>query len=65
MLPNIQLTFCTYFKNIQRFVYDKEIYEEYVAFCVKQGSFSYQIGEGKEEVASQGEVVICPPQQSF
>lgn len=65
MLPNIQLTFCTYFKNIQRFVYDKEIYEEYVAFCVKQGSFLYQIGEDKEEVASQGEIVICPPQQSF
>ena len=65
MLPNIQLTFCTYFKSIKRFVYNQETYEDYVAFCVKQGSFSYQIGEGKEEVAAEGEVVICPPNQPF
>ena len=65
MLPNIELTFCTYFKCIQRFVYDKETYEDCVAFCVKQGSFSYQIGEDKEDTVSAGEVVICPPNQLF
>ncbi len=65
MLSNIQLTFCTYFKNIQRFVYEWETYEDYVAFCVKQGSFSYQIGEDKEGVVSEGEIVICPPNHRF
>lgn len=65
MLPNIELTFCTYFKSIQRFVYEQETYEDCVAFCVKQGSFSYQIGEEKENVLSEGEIVICPPQQPF
>lgn len=65
MLSNIQLTFCTYFKSIKRFVYEQETYEDYVAFCVKQGSFSYQIGEDKEEIACEGEVVICPPNHPF
>ena len=64
MQPNIELTFCTYFKSIKRFVYEQETYEDYVAFCVKQGSFSYQIGEDKG-VASEGEIVICPPKQPF
>ncbi|MBR2646628.1 MAG: helix-turn-helix transcriptional regulator [Clostridia bacterium] len=65
MVTNIALTFCTYFKNIQRFVYEQETYEECVAFCVKQGSFSYRIGEEKADVVSQGEIVICPPNQPF
>lgn len=65
MLPNIELTFCTYFKSIQRFVYERETYEDCVAFCVKQGSFSYHIGEEKENVLSEGEIVICPPQLPF
>ena len=65
MIANIQLTFCTYFKNITRFVYKQETYEDYVAFCVKRGSFSYQIGEDKESVVSEGEIVICPPSRQF
>ena len=65
MLSNIQLTFCTYFKSIKRFIYEQETYEDYVAFCVKQGSFSYQIGEDKEELACEGEIVICPPNYPF
>lgn len=65
MIPNIELTFCTYFKNIKRFVYEQETYEDCVAFCVKQGSFSYQIGEDKEGIVSEGEVVICPPNHRF
>ncbi len=65
MGKNIQLTFCTYFKRIERFVYSQETYEDCVAFCVKQGSFSYQIGGEKEGVASEGEIVICPPNQPF
>ena len=65
MLPNIELTFCTYFKKIQRFVYERETYEEFVAFCVKTGSFAYQIGEEKENVISEGEIVICPPKYPF
>lgn len=65
MIPNIELTFCTYFKSIQRFVYRQETYAEHVAFCVKKGSFSYQIGEEKPDVLSEGEMVICPPNQPF
>ena len=65
MLPNIQLTFCTYFKSIKRFVYEWETYEDYVAFCVKKGSFAYQIGEGAKGVASEGEIVVCPPKHRF
>ncbi len=61
----MELTFCRYFKRIERFIYNKETYEECVAFCVKQGSFSYQIGEDKEDIVSEGEVVICPPHHSF
>lgn len=65
MLSSVELTFCTYFKSIKRFVYEQETYEEYVAFCVKQGSFIYQIGEEKEHTVCAGEVVICPPKQPF
>lgn len=65
MLSSIQLTFCTYFKSIKRFIYEQEAYEEYVAFCVKQGSFTYQIGGEKEGVVSEGEIVVCPPKQLF
>lgn len=63
---HIQLTFCTYFKNIERFRYKYEIYKEYVAFCVKQGSFAYRIGEdGEEKIVSEGELIICPPNEHF
>ena len=62
---NIALTFCTYFKRIERFVYQQETYEDCVAFCVKQGAFSYRIGEEREDVISEGEIVICPPNQPF
>ena len=61
----INLTFCTYFKSIKRFVYKQERYEEYVAFCVKRGKFRYSIGEGEVQIISAGEVVICPPNNSF
>ena len=64
-MPDFELIFCTYFKRIERFRYEYEIYEEYVAFCVKQGSFTYQIGDEKEEIASEGEIVICPPNHRF
>lgn len=62
---NITLTFCTYFKSIQRFVYEQETYEDCVAFCVKAGSFAYRIGEEREDVVSEGEIVVCPPYIPF
>lgn len=65
MLSDIELTFCTYFKRIEHFRYESEFYEECVAFCVKSGSFTYQIGDGKETPITAGELVVCPPQQSF
>ena len=65
MVHNVELIFCTYFKRIEKFRYACETYKETVAFCVKQGSFSYQIGENKEQTASEGDVVICPPNTEF
>ncbi len=65
MLSKTELTFCTYFKCIRRFVYEQETYEDCVAFCVKNGSFAYRIGEEKENVVSEGEIVVCPPNQPF
>lgn len=65
MTNDIKLKFCTYFKHLERFRYDCETYEEYVAFCVKSGSFTYRIGEEKEKTLSEGEMVICPPNNSF
>ena len=65
MLSNIKLTFCTYFKSIKQFVYERETYEDHVAFCVKNGSFSYRIGDDKEGIIGEGEIVICPPNQTF
>ena len=64
-MGDFELIFCTYFKRIERFRYECEIYEESVAFCVKRGSFFYQIGDDKEEIASEGEIVICPPNHRF
>ena len=65
MVTDIKLTFCTYFKSIQRFVYEQETYEDFVAFCVKRGAFSYQIGNEKQAVVGEGEIVICPPHNPF
>ncbi len=57
--------FCTYFKNIVKFRYDCEIYEEYTAFCVKDGAFSFRIDDGEEIIVSAGEVAVCPPNHRF
>ena len=65
MTSNVSLLFCTYFKKIEQFRYEKEAYGEAVAFCVRRGAFSYRIDEGWEETLSEGELVICPPGASF
>ena len=66
MLSDIQFTFCTYFNKIDRFRYKYESYQEYVAFCVKEGAFACKIGmEEKEWIVSAGEIIICPPNQPF
>ena len=65
MVTDIKLTFCTYFKDIRRFVYEQETYDDFVAFCVKRGAFSYQIGNEKQAVVGEGEIVICPPHNPF
>ena len=65
MIPNIVITFCTYFKKIERFKYENETYEDFTAFCLKKGSFSYRIGDEKEEILSEGEIVFCPPNHRF
>lgn len=45
----------------QEFVYDKEIYDEYVIFALKKGSFKYRINNCDTSVLSCGEILICPP----
>jgi len=64
-MVGFEVLFCTYFKRIERFKYTHETYDEYVAFCVKEGSFVYQIGDEKEQAISEGEIIICPPGQRF
>lgn len=65
MASDIELIFCTYFKRLERFRYEYETYGEYVAFCVKTGSFYYRIDDEKEKIVSKGEIVICPPNCKF
>ncbi|HCB95389.1 MAG: helix-turn-helix domain-containing protein [Monoglobaceae bacterium] len=65
MIADIKVTFCTYFKKIDKFIYPSEIYDEYTAFCLKQGCFSYRIGNGEEKTIYRGEFVICPPGKPF
>lgn len=65
MIFDVRLTFCTYFKRIERFKYEYEVYNEYVAFCVKSGSFYYKMGDEKEKLISENELVICPPNCRF
>lgn len=64
-MSGFELVFCSYFKKIESFKYECEIYEEYVAFCVKRGSFTYQIGNENKHIASAGEIVFCPPNHRF
>lgn len=64
-MSDFELAFCTYFKRIERFKYENETYTEHVAFCIKQGSFAYQIGDEKEQTISAGEIVICPSGRKF
>ena len=61
----MQITFCTYFKKITRFIYTSETYDDFTAFCVKNGKFRYSIGGGEKRIISGGEVVVCPPRQPF
>ena len=65
MTSDIALTFCTYFKRITHFQYPWEFYEDCVTFCVKSGFFSYQIGDDARKIASEGEIVFCPPNRRF
>ena len=65
MLNSFSINFYKYFNCIDNFRYNSETYTEYVAFCLKSGSFSYKIDNEKEQVLSAGEIVICPPQKSF
>lgn len=62
---DIRPIFCTYFKKLEHFQYECEVYGEYVAFCVKSGAFYYQIEQEKEYLLSEGEFVICPPDHCF
>jgi AraC-like DNA-binding protein len=65
LFGDFNVCFCTYFKKLNKFRFDSEIYDQYTLFCVKKGSFSYRIDNGKEEVLSEGEIVLCPPNKSF
>lgn len=65
MQKDFTITFCTYFKSLNKFRYSREAYGEYTAFCLENGSFSYKVGTAKECVLYSGEVVVCPPNQPF
>lgn len=66
-LTDFDIVFCTYFDNKKEFIYRNEAYEEYVLFCVENGSFNY--GYSSEEIckytAKSGDVVLCCPNRMF
>lgn len=64
-MTDLKPSFCTYFSRIEHFKYDNETYEDYTAFCVRDGSFSFRMGDRPQETVSGGEVVICPPGRLF
>lgn len=63
MVQEPKITFCAYFKSMEKFKYTYETYDTYTAFCLKSGSFSYKIDTQK--TLSAGEMVICPPNRPF
>jgi AraC-like DNA-binding protein len=65
MINCLDIVFCTYFKNIEKFIYRSESYEEYTAFCLIKGSFRYRIGGETEESITAPAAVICPPNTPF
>lgn len=65
MKGRINITFCTYFKDLSKFRYEHEVYDEYVAFCLGSGSFCYRIDSSPDKILSAGEIVICPPGKRF
>lgn len=64
-MKHFEITFCSHFKNIKKFSFSSETYSKYTAFCIKSGSFAYSFDEGKSEILSENEVIICPPGKSF
>ena len=64
MTSNVQLLFCTYFKKIEKFRYERETYGESVAFCVRRGAFSYRIGEGGRD-AFRGRACDLPAEREL
>ncbi len=65
MISELEIAFCTYFKNLTKFRFKSETYSEPTLFCLKSGSFSYSIGEGETKIATAPAVIYCPPHKSF
>ena len=66
-ISDFEIVFCTYFENKKEFIYDRETYEEYVIFCVENGSFSYGYSsdEASKYTVKSGEAVLCSPGRVF
>jgi AraC-like DNA-binding protein len=57
---SVQIRYQGYWREIQQFLRPSDISVTWLLFAVKDGSFSYTIGES-EGVAEAGDLVLCPP----
>lgn len=59
------ITYYKFWNSKDKFLlYEHEKNDKWIYFAVEDGSFEYEIAD-KKGIASLGDIVICPPQQSF
>src|SRR5699024_1715159 len=54
----------TYWNKINEFQLAKDTYDEWVLFAIESGEIEYEIN-GIRGRASYGDIVFCPPKESF
>lgn len=64
-LPECKIVFYRYFLKKAQFDFESEIYTECVLFCVAEGMFQYQIGDGAPHYIHAGEIIACPAGMAF
>ena len=59
------ISFFAYFDRKEQFASTPTVFSKYVLFCLKSGSFRYQIGSGQWHTAKENALVVCPPNTEF
>lgn len=50
----------TYWNPLYKFILSKDVYEEWSAFCIEEGTLHYQLGT-EQGIAHFGDIIFCPP----